>query len=134
MIPYRNIYSKPVLLWTTLHQLKRVTYYKGTLSPAGNYMFKVNKRNTRKMHEICSKLTVKTPERISHHVLAFLLLTLIKQMPTGYRPQSGSIAVYWELGWRKRILKPIPMFIQKHTVIKIGNGYGIQIYLKCISA
>ena len=31
--------------------------------PAGNYMFKVNKRNTRTRCEICSKLTIKTPER-----------------------------------------------------------------------
>ena len=57
---------------------------------AGNYMFKVNNRNTRTRCEICSKLTIKTPERrqrrsgvfivnfehISHLVLVFLLLTL----------------------------------------------------------
>ena len=30
---------------------------------ARNYMFKVNKGNTRIRHEICSKLTIKTPER-----------------------------------------------------------------------
>ena len=30
---------------------------------AGNYMLKVNNRNTRTMCEICSKLTIKTPER-----------------------------------------------------------------------
>ena len=30
---------------------------------AGNYMFKVNNRNTRTWCEICSKLTIKTPER-----------------------------------------------------------------------
>ena len=29
--------------------------------PAGNYMFKVNNRNTRARCEICSKLTIKTP-------------------------------------------------------------------------
>ena len=29
---------------------------------AGNYIFKVSNRNTRTKHEICSKLTVKTPE------------------------------------------------------------------------
>ena len=29
---------------------------------AGNYMFKVNNRNTRTRCEICSKLTIKTPE------------------------------------------------------------------------
>ena len=31
--------------------------------PAGNYMFKVNNRNIRKRCEICSKLTIKTPEQ-----------------------------------------------------------------------
>ena len=59
-------------------------------------MFKINNKNTRAMCEICSKLTIKTPERrqwhrpgvfivifehISHHFLVFLLLTLI--MPAG---------------------------------------------------
>ena len=29
---------------------------------SGNYMFKVNNRNTRKRCEIYSKLTIKTPE------------------------------------------------------------------------
>ena len=31
--------------------------------PANIYLFKVNNRNTRKRCEICSKLTIKTPER-----------------------------------------------------------------------
>ena len=31
--------------------------------PVGNYMFKVNNRNTRARSEICSKLTIKTAER-----------------------------------------------------------------------
>ena len=70
--------------------------------PAGNYMFKVNNKNTRTRCKICSKLTIQIPERrhwrrsgifivnfwrrsgifivnsehISHHVLVFLLLTL----------------------------------------------------------
>ena len=58
---------------------------------AGNYMFKVNNKDTRTACEICSKLTIKTPERhhwrssdvfivnferISHLLLVFLLLTL----------------------------------------------------------
>ena len=58
---------------------------------AGIYLFKVNNRNTRTRCEICSKLTINTPERrhwrrsgvfivnfehISHLVLVFLLLTL----------------------------------------------------------
>ena len=59
--------------------------------PAGIYVLKVNNRNTRTSCEICSKLTIKTPERrhcrcsgvfivnfehISHLALVFLLLTL----------------------------------------------------------
>ena len=42
--------------------------YKRTLNckwpyTANIFMFKVNNRNTRKKTEICSKLTIKTPER-----------------------------------------------------------------------
>ena len=37
--------------------------HSGAGSPAGNCMFKVNNRNTRTRCEICSKLTIKTPER-----------------------------------------------------------------------
>ena len=33
------------------------------LFPVNIYLFKVNNRRTRKMCEICSKLTIKTPER-----------------------------------------------------------------------
>ena len=62
-------------------------------NPTGNYMFKVNNRNTRKRCKICSKLTIKTPERshcrragafiinfeqISYLFLVFLLLNLKK--------------------------------------------------------
>ena len=31
--------------------------------PAGIYLLKVKNRNTRKMCEVCSRLTIKTPER-----------------------------------------------------------------------
>ena len=58
------------------------------INSAGIYLLKVNNRNTRTRCGICSKLTIKTPERrhwrifivnfehISHLVLVFLLLTL----------------------------------------------------------
>ena len=64
---------------------------KREFNQAGNYMFKVNNRNTRKRCEICSKLTIKTSEGcqllhsgvfivnfdyISYLVLVFLLSTL----------------------------------------------------------
>ena len=66
------------------------------LFPANIYLFKVSNRNTRERCEICSKLTIKSPERrqwrdatfskvagfsfehISHFVLVFLLLTLYR--------------------------------------------------------
>ena len=37
------------------------------ISPVGNYMFKVNNRNTRTRCEICSKLTIKTPEDMYYY-------------------------------------------------------------------
>ena len=61
------------------------------LDPVGIYLLKVNKRNTRARCEICSKLTIKMPERlqwrrsgifivnsehISHFVVVFLFLAL----------------------------------------------------------
>ena len=39
----------------------------GNTNPACNYMFEVNNRNTRARCEICSKLTIKTPERCHWH-------------------------------------------------------------------
>ena len=41
----------------------RLGYSSLEYSPAGNYMFKVNNRNTGTRCEICPKLTIKTPER-----------------------------------------------------------------------
>ena len=57
--------------------------------PANIYLFKVNNRNIRKSCEICSKLTLKSPEprvgvfivnfeHISQLFLMFLLMTLSK--------------------------------------------------------
>ena len=63
--------------------------------PANIYVFKLNNRNTGKRSEICSKLTINTPERrhwhrsgvfifnfkhILHLFLVFLLLTLNREM------------------------------------------------------
>ena len=62
-------------------------------------MFKVNNKNARARREICSKLTIKTPERrhwrrfgvfivnfehILHLALVFLLLNLNMQLPVGF--------------------------------------------------
>ena len=65
---------------------------------AGIYLLKVNNRNNRTKCEICSKLTIKIPERPHWHrsgifivnfehslhlVLVFLLLTLNMLLPAG---------------------------------------------------
>ena len=67
--------------------------------PAGNYMFKVNNRNTRTKCEICSKLTIKAPkqshwrhsdgfivnfEHILDIFLFFLLLSLSRKMSADF--------------------------------------------------
>ena len=59
------------LIWKTWTCLIYET--KKTFISAGNYMFKGNNRNTRIRYEICSKLTIKIPER---RLLVSLLLTL----------------------------------------------------------
>ena len=42
--------------------------------PAGIYLFKVNNRNTRTRCEICSKLTIKIPERRYWQLASFWYL------------------------------------------------------------
>ena len=52
-------------------------------TPVGNYMFKGNNRDTRTRYEICSKLTIKTPERRQNDTTpcpSVLLLTLSRLM------------------------------------------------------
>ena len=52
--------------------------------PENNYLFKVNNRNIRKRCEICSKLTIKTPERrqqqlgLSNYIPETILLRAAK--------------------------------------------------------
>ena len=82
----KKFYSNENLLKTEIEHLRKVTQ-----DTAGNYMFKVNSRNTKTRCEICSKLIIKIQERrhcrrsgifiinfehISHFVLVLLLLFL----------------------------------------------------------
>ena len=84
--PENDAYQTPAWLFTAKHFYCEISAF-----PVGIYMFKVNNRNSITRCEICSKLTIKTPERrhwrrsgvfivnfehISHLVLVFLLLTL----------------------------------------------------------
>ena len=51
-----------------------------TVIPAGNYMFKVDKRNTRTRCEICLKLTVKIPERRQWPILVFFFVKHLSRL------------------------------------------------------
>ena len=71
---------KHLLFISSIYQglVQSMSFYQGLNWLAIIYLFKVRNRNTRKRSEICLKL-IKTPEqRISHHFLVFLLLTLSK--------------------------------------------------------
>ena len=46
----------------TIYTLQK-TFWKFNKISSKNYLFKVNNRNNRTRHEICSKLTIKTPDR-----------------------------------------------------------------------
>ena len=80
---------KPLMYCFPFHIRFHYLRFQVGSDPAGNYMFKVTNRNTRARCEICSKLTIKTPEgrhwrcsgvfivkfeNISHLILVFLLL------------------------------------------------------------
>ena len=51
--------------------------------PAGICLFKANNVNTRRTKEICSKLTIKTPERRSGAVIDNFEQIVVKQMLPG---------------------------------------------------
>ena len=58
--------ARSCCLQTSRQTVSNFRILAGTASvaiPAGNYMFKVNNRNTGTRCEICSELTIKTPER-----------------------------------------------------------------------
>ena len=59
----------------TLYTNLAGTQSRPVVFPAGIYLLKVNNRNTRTGCEICSKLTIKTPER-RHHWTPFTYYTL----------------------------------------------------------
>ena len=55
------------MVWQTMKIIRTynilTVIYNFKPGPANIYLFKVNNRSTRKKCEICSKLTIKTPER-----------------------------------------------------------------------
>ena len=68
-IAYNNLITQPVFICpkstmlTTTFPLLTLNNVNTNSYPANIYLFKVNKRNSRKRCEICSKLSIKTAER-----------------------------------------------------------------------
>ena len=60
---FMTFYSILQSIFVIVISVKKQQDFTSRSNPAGNYMFKVNNRNTRTRCEICSKLTIKTPER-----------------------------------------------------------------------
>ena len=92
-LPLRNLYYVYVLYDLAFEILSINRVINVVQNIAANYIFKVNNRNTRARCEICSKLTIKTPEcrqwrrscvfignfeYILHLFLVLLLLTFSK--------------------------------------------------------
>ena len=88
--------------------------------PANIYLFKVNKSNTRKKCEICSNLTIKTPEQrnwcrrfsvfivhfehVSHFFPVFLLLNLNINCLLGRTYLQAGIYLSKITSWRTRLI------------------------------
>ena len=64
----RSYQKQTNLIQSISQNINKDCHFLATLSfssqiPSDIYLFKVNNRNTTKRYEICSKLTIKTPER-----------------------------------------------------------------------
>ena len=115
------------LHWLSFQKYQRCGWVEDIVFQAGNCMFKVNNRNTRARSEICSRLTIKTPERrqlspsdvfivnfeyISQLFLVFPLLTVSKEMPIGLVPffqllVSMTFAILFGLTLLKKVIRPV---------------------------
>ena len=99
--------------------------------PAGNYMFKVNNRNTRTKCEICSKLTIKVPER---HQASFWCLYC--WLWTYFTPYSSVSTVNFEqvnAGWdhlRQGLIYAIISLIIEKYFIEIFFTVNSQTLIK----
>ena len=128
------------------------------LYPAGIYLLKVNNRNTRTRCEICSKLTIKTPERrskltiktperrfivsfehISHLVLVFLLLTLNMQLPAGLIKEKTTSKTIIKKYVKIESTCLVPLSNLKYGVvlpplITHDSGFFIKIYIQFLNS
>ena len=110
--------------------IQPLVFFDNTLDniPSGIYLLKVNERNTRARCEICSKLTIKIPERcqwlnfehVSHLVLVFFLVTLSRQVPAG-------IFHYWLAQWGLELISYV-LFLSCFLLLLIYASKTLKIF------
>ena len=74
------------------------------LYPVGIYLFKVNNRNTRARCEKCSKLTIKTAERLAWRRSGVFIINF----RTYFTPCSSISSVNFEHAIADWVLSPVP--------------------------
>ena len=106
-----SLKNKKNLELTSLPTIFEEKYFWRLFYPAGNYMFKVSNRNTRARCEICSKLTIKIPER---HFIVWLYFSVLASLPfsrntkkirtkiqTSYKRKEHSLFIEANFHWSK---------------------------------
>ena len=118
------------------------------LVPDGNYMFKVNNRSIRTRCEICSELTIKTPERrywhhwrhVSHLVLVFTVK--FEQVNAGWQYQLRLFLLaievrktYFALEKQEQKYKPVEknIFFITCIVLSFMNSGSVVVLLVTIT-
>ena len=79
-------------------------------NPAGIYLLKVNNRNTRTRCEICSKLTIKTPERRRRRFTPCSSVSIVN---------FEHVIACWEEARKRVSISPSSSNYTKHTAQKL---------------
>ena len=86
---YSNHGKLEDILYQGIHCSDFTSGWENSFSPAGNFRFKVNDRNTKTRCQICTKLTIKTPDKFEHILYLVLVqiceLTRIERVSPAFR-------------------------------------------------
>ena len=131
-----NFLRTPVLknfcVWLLLKKAMWIALSSGKISPAGNYMIKVNNRNTRTRCEICSKLT--TQQR--HSGIFIVNSEHISTMSNMYVLHVFSCE-YWEIYktsfFCRTSLAAAPEVVSRHKLLSFKPSFFslFSLILKC---
>ena len=100
-------YASALLFVFSVSHIVVVSLVKNISCLGGYWMFKVNNRNTRRRCEICSKLTIKTPERYFLYPVKISENLLFFDVFRGYRRRRSGVSIV-NFG---HILHLVPVFL-----------------------